>query len=82
MDVNKVSSTNFDVLIEELSFENFREGDDDLRILNVGDLRFDIFPDNVVQLLGEDQLHLGYHFSPYAQSLSFAAGFRTVCVNA
>lgn len=50
-------TSNFDVLIEELSFENFREGDDDLRILNVGDLRFDIFPDNVVQLLGEDQLH-------------------------
>ena len=62
--------TDFDVFVKEISIEYVRQRHDDSRKLNTADLGFDIFPDHIVQLLRENQLHLHYHFSLYAVTVS------------
>jgi hypothetical protein len=47
---SRVSSTGFDIYIEEVSFQQSRERHYSLRVLDTAGLCFDIFPDELVKL--------------------------------
>lgn len=54
----EIPLTSFDIYIEEFTFEQRREGHDNLSITQVDSFLFDFVPDQIVQVFGQDELDL------------------------
>lgn len=55
------SLTFLDIRIEKLILQQCRERHDDPSIFDVGNFLFDLFPNQIVQLFGQDQFDLLPH---------------------